>query len=330
MRLSNSSKRILSAAFLQARTSFAEVARQLGVREHSVRQALSHLKEQGVIKVFPVINVHALGYTDYCMFLSLEPKSKTSRAQLLEFLLRSPLTAWVGELGGEFQYTASLFTRNVSELDPFLRSLARYSKGGLVEKAFAIRLNWISFRPKYLWSGKAKIETLNRANNVPFAEIDKEDHLLLRQMAAEPDKNEAQLARSLSLPSTTCGYRLRRLEEKGVIVGYRYQYDPSLIGFTCYRLLIYETYSSSNLVERLYKYSVDHENITGFVRCMGNWDYEIHVEVSSPRQLPEIVNDIYDLFGDSIRTIRTLSDVATHKACTYPFARDERILVERS
>lgn len=54
---------------------------------------------------------------------------------------------------------------------------------------------------------------------------------LLRQLATDPRMSIAQLARKVGLSAPAVRERLRRLEEAGLIRGYRLELDPRALGF---------------------------------------------------------------------------------------------------
>lgn len=62
------------------------------------------------------------------------------------------------------------------------------------------------------------------------AELDGLGRRLLRLLAADPRRNASELARELGVSAPTVRDRVRRLEEAGVIRGYRLDVDPAALG----------------------------------------------------------------------------------------------------
>jgi Lrp/AsnC family leucine-responsive transcriptional regulator len=61
-------------------------------------------------------------------------------------------------------------------------------------------------------------------------ELDSFDHAILRELAADGRLPAAELARRIGLSKTPVLARIRRLEEAGVILGYRANLDPVKLG----------------------------------------------------------------------------------------------------
>jgi Lrp/AsnC family leucine-responsive transcriptional regulator len=63
------------------------------------------------------------------------------------------------------------------------------------------------------------------------APVDRTDRALLRLLQADARMTAAQLAEQVSLTTSPCWRRVRRLEEGGYIRGYRAELDPARLGF---------------------------------------------------------------------------------------------------
>ena len=62
------------------------------------------------------------------------------------------------------------------------------------------------------------------------APLDRTDRALLRLLQADARMTAAQLAEQVSLTTSPCWRRVRRLEEGGYIRGYRAELDPARLG----------------------------------------------------------------------------------------------------
>lgn len=319
IRLSDTQRTILSSVMLRARTPLAKVARELKLREHTIRYCLDELREAGVIRPFALIDVHALGFTDYCLFFSLRSDSRASRNRLMQLLVQSPQTAWVAELSGEFSHTVSLFARDIVDVQRFLESLASAKCGALEEKAFAVRVSWSNFRCKYLWAGRSSVNELVRRSGSQPQVLDALDARLLATLSTQGLLPNAKLAKLLDIAESTLSYRMKRLEQRKVILGYLYYVDAQQLGYQTARLLVYERHTQPDLSQQLQRFARAHPHITGFVHCVGSWDYELNLEVPNAKAVNEIAEQVQERFEKGVRTIRPLQLVETQKIALYPF-----------
>jgi len=320
VKLSETQQEILSVASLQANSTASEIGAQCGRSEAQVRYTLDSLRRSKLVRTFPVINIHSLGYTDYCIFLTFEPGKLGGRSRLLTYLCDSPNTAWVAELAGEYSHTVSLFAKNIGDVDIFLVNCAKAMRGGIIKKSFAIRESWTLFPfNKKQASSRAKVRTITRESKVNTQGIDELDWKILECICNHPDEPSAAQARRLKIPPATFIYRLKQLSQRHILLGHAIYVESHLLGLYAYRILILERSVSPDLRKRLFDFAAKHLKISSFVHCVGDWDYELTVEVASPPDLLTIVDEIDDCFGAEILTIKTTALLNTTKIDLFPF-----------
>lgn len=321
MKLSPTQAKVISSVGLQADSTTQEIAKECKLREHVVRYALSELMHSGYAQAFPIVNIHALGYTDYCVFLTLTSENRASRQRVLKFFSKSERTAWVAELSGEYHYTVSIFARDIFEVDSYFRELADAVPGVVVEKTLAIRISWTTFRSKYLANHRSKVECVTRSQAAGVEILDQTDHAILQAIAENPLAPRTHQARAAAIPVTTLHHRLKNLQARGILLGTVFFVDMVRLGVHSFRLLIQAKSSTHKLTQALWDFSFKHPNIVGFVHCFGAWDYELNVEVRDPSELARIHDEIEDIFGREIRSLRTVTVLGTPKTQAYPFRR---------
>src|SRR5215213_1469247 len=123
--LSAADRLILSAVHLDANRPIASIVRLTGVRAHTGQYSLASLRESGLIRRRPIIDVHRLGYAQYACFLNVRFASAGARERLLGFFSSSPHISHVFELGGEYQYGVVLTVDDFYRVHWFLRAVAR-------------------------------------------------------------------------------------------------------------------------------------------------------------------------------------------------------------
>src|SRR3954447_8465167 len=89
-KLSATDRLILSAVHLDADRPISAVARLTGVRAHTVQYTLACLRDSGLIRRRPVIDVHRLGFAQHAFFLNVRLASVGARERLLGFFSGSP------------------------------------------------------------------------------------------------------------------------------------------------------------------------------------------------------------------------------------------------
>ena len=320
MKLTDKEKRILASAQLQADASFATIARETGFRAHTVRYALTRLRERKVLTPHMIVNLTRLGFTEYHVLFSLAPESHRQTTQFLAYLVASEQVTWLAPLAGDYQYIMLICARDITEVIAFFDAISERFGDIICEKAFSIRLSLTYFRRKYLYRPRQRREaiTIERASSV--VDLDPLDHAILAALSASPDLPWQSIARTLRLPHSTLTDRITRLRRQGVIVGFLYALSFLKYETTMFRLLIDFKGVNHTVRATLARYCTQHPYITSYTETIGSWDFEIGVELEQPDQVREIAEGIYELFGRDLHTIKVLSRFENLKWQPYPLA----------
>lgn len=111
--------------------------------------------------------------------------------------------------------------------------------------------------------------------------IDATDRAILRELTIDGRLSNVELASRVGLTPAPCLRRVRRLEESGVIAGYRARLDPvaSEREF-CVYVLVQITVTSRAVVDEFEAKVASYEEVTEMRRVYGEIDYVIRVDVA--------------------------------------------------
>lgn len=307
MTLSENEVAELAVVELHADMPLAEIRKQTNHRSHTIRYNLKRLEDRGIISKAPFIDVYPLGYTAHAIFFSIAPSSSLSKEKFLRSLQGNPNVQWLAELGGDYQYVATLFVRHPLEIQQFFDSINQKFGAILFEKTISTRLSFTQFNRKY-FGGKP--DSLTFGSTTPQT-INETDHQILSSMANNT---------KLHIPQSTLRARKTRLKEKRIFLGEFYQVNAALIGRQTFEVLVSAKGASQTLRESLFNFSMAHKHIVHFVSCLGEWDYEIGIEVPDGQTLLSTLQEITEKFGDQLVSMKTLSLFQNLKYLLYPFA----------
>lgn len=111
--------------------------------------------------------------------------------------------------------------------------------------------------------------------------IDATDRAILRELTVDGRLSNVELASRVGLTPAPCLRRVRRLEESGVIAGYRARLDPVAAGRDfCVYLLVQITMTSKEVVDQFEEMVASYEEVTEMRRVYGEIDYVIRVDVA--------------------------------------------------
>ena len=113
-----------------------------------------------------------------------------------------------------------------------------------------------------------------------MAEIDKIDRRLLRALQADGRAAVTSLADTLGLSATPCQRRIRRLEDAGIISGYRAEIEPRRLGLNVQAFVqVSLTSHEEKLVDAFHHALAARPEVVAAYAMSGEMDYLLHILV---------------------------------------------------
>lgn len=123
-----------------------------------------------------------------------------------------------------------------------------------------------------------------------LAKYDDIDHKILRTVTENGQASIVELAKKIKMTSKAALYRLRRLENKSIILGYNALIDTNKLGYSFYKI---DFYLSDILnLKRMFEFAKQYKNIVYRMRTIGGPDFEIEVMVKNVFEMKELINEI--------------------------------------
>ncbi len=318
-KLTSNQEKILSALDLQGTLPLRELKKTTGLKEHTIRYCLKGLEEKKMLSVIPFLNVNCLGFSHYGIFFSLGTVKRTTHSALLDYLLKSENVSFLCELGGDYQYEITVCARDIGEVEKFLAELVAKFGSIFAGKSIGSRIRLIHFRFKYLFEIKGPERTLTWGVCEKREKIDDLDHQILSVMSNERIISATDLSRKLGIPYSTAEYRIRGLEEKGIIAGYVMLLDTERLGYQSFLVTVVSKGFGSVLEKKFRTYCLKNPYIRFLVENFGEWDYELGIETDNPQNVTATMQELAEIFGAEIHGMKVLPVFRYLKVSNYPF-----------
>lgn len=322
LRLSKKEQAVLAAIEFDADAPLVEFEKPLRMPVSTIRYHVNNLLQRRIVRYYPFINTLALGYTPYSIFFALTPHGKKQERALIEALQKHSEVSWCAQFGGPYQFCVTILTKGLGDITKFLDKLADKFGDLFSKKQIVGQTSFTLFQTKYLYEASKADRYLTWNRPETLCEIDSLDGKILSGVLSPTFESRRELARALGTPIATVDGRLRKLREKEIIQGALYLIIPQNLSMFCFKLLVHAQGLSTKLHQELFKFCHSHKNITTLIRCVGSWDYEIGVEVSSSEEILDITHELQTHFGETITLIEELSQFREHKVCCYPFSEE--------
>jgi len=308
----------------QSDISVRELAELLDQRDHVIRHALLKLEQEEFFRREVIVNQVLLGWSSYCINLSLQSKGPSAHKLLIDTLKKSPRVTWVAETGGDYQYEITILGRNELEIAAFLDELPKISKTSFLKKNVYIETNFFTFGSKYLLP-ELPSNNLPHAlvNNIPErVEWDETDHVVLWTLCNGDYKNFNEAARIAGIPMTTFDYRVKKLEKLGVISRRICVINQEMCGAHMHHVYLSTSCANSVIIPKLVSFCRNHRNISAMIRTLGIHDYQLICYMLHSDTTSALVRELENEFADELADYRVVPVLNIHKRISFPFPKD--------
>jgi Lrp/AsnC family leucine-responsive transcriptional regulator len=147
-------------------------------------------------------------------------------------------------------------------------------------------------------------------------EIDKN---IIKQLKDNARLTNLEVGEKLKLARNTIKYRIKKLEENGVIQGYKLFYHPQQIGYQSYKLLISMNNLSQKQEKQFFSFAQQNKNIIFAHKNLGKWNYEFEIEIEDMIKLQEIIIKLRVRFRENIIDYALFPILHDYKINLFPY-----------
>ncbi|HHE36432.1 MAG TPA: Lrp/AsnC family transcriptional regulator [Candidatus Woesearchaeota archaeon] len=127
-----------------------------------------------------------------------------------------------------------------------------------------------------------------------------------------------ELSRRLNITPKTVTTRIRELEKKKIIIGYRTMFDLEKLGYQYFKLHINLHNVTEEKEKQFRAYVKRHPNIIYDNEVLGGDDFEIEIQVETLNDLRKIIADIKTKFSEIIKNYHYMLFCKEHKFVFLP------------
>ena len=318
--LDKTDRRLLLELDRNSREPFATISKRLRVSEETLRYRFARLEETKIIlSTLAVIDAGKLGASYFKVLIKLHNIDESTVSKLIRSLTDNASVNWVARLDGLYDVGFTIRVERIVELSNFLDQLKSNNHQYIHRLVVAINIQ-VDFLPRdYLLQRTSRIDK-RVAYTTPKAlvTVDELDSAILRILATDTRKPAAAIARTTGVTTETILQRIRKLEERGVILRYIITLNPGAAGILNYYTLLYLNNVSEERLGEFREHCLRHPNMVYLIKALGEWDFELNVEVEDVREYRALMMDLTRQFSDIIRDYYTLHVLELHKFTLAP------------
>lgn len=320
VKLDKKDMKILYELDKNARQSYSQLAKKVQLSQEAIRYRINQLIKQEVIqKFFTIIDSSKLGFVFYKILLKLHNVNESRVEELIDYLSKNKNICWLATLDGNYDIGIVIKAENILQLNNMLEELNKKFSSYINKKVFSVNILGEYLDRDYLIE-KARFVEYKPSYSAEHGEyiIDKTDIKIIQNLTEDGNKNSVEIAKELGISADTVLQRKKRLESEGVIKKYDIVLNHDKLNQIHYKVLIYLNNFPPEKVSKFLNHCRSESRIVYIIKALGEWNYEIDIEVKNNEQYRKIMMDITNSFSDIIRDYDALIVRKIHKYNLYP------------
>lgn len=294
-------RKIILELDTNARASFSEIGKKLGIGKNNVQYRIKRLLEDGVIKKFVTqFSLGTLGLFLGKFYLQLSGFSKETEKELYDYLLNAKRISWVAKCEGRWDLMIGAYVESLNQLNQIKQDFFKKYEKYITAYDVVFLVEGYSSQRTYLLNKKSTPKKIERFIGAEKIELDDKDKKILRLIANNARFNYLDVARNLNLNIKTVQRRIKDLEKNGVIQGYVTFLDTKKIGYNFFKLCIYlQNYQLK--FNSFLRYCMEIPNVIHIIESLGPWEVELEIETESLEDFYNLTHTIRNDFSDIIK-----------------------------
>ncbi len=315
-------KRILYELDLNARQTDKEIAKKVGLSRESVRYRIQKLVDEGYINNFiTILNSMKLGFDWYRTFFKFQNITLEKENEIINWFEKN--ASWITKVEGKWDLNTGIFCRNIYEYRDLIEEfLLKYSKNIERYEVAMVTHMW-HYHRDYLLGRQHKTST---AEIMGFAskkeykteKIDEVDYRILEILLKNARMKTIDIARKAKTTEIVVRYRIKKMIEKGIILGFRSFLNIQKLGYQYFKLHVTLQDLTPEKKENLLNYIHKHPNTIYTTELVGGADLETEFQVASNEEFYRCLQELRKEFGDIIRDYEFMQYTKEYKFTYLP------------
>ncbi len=298
-------KKILFELERNARQTDQEVARKVRLSRESVRYRIHQMEKEGYINYFmTLINTMKLGYDWYRTFFKFQNVTLEKEEEMITWLKKR--ASWITRVEGIWDLNTAIFCKNVYEYRDIINEfLMQYSAFVESYNVAIVTRMWIYQKNYLLHKTQKNVEPIvmgfDSCKDRQVEAIDEIDYSILGVLMKNARMKNRDIARQINVTEIMVRYRIKKLIEKGIIIGFRPFLNIPRLGYIYFKIHFTLQNLTTEKKKEIFAYIHQHPNTAHTTELVGGSDLETEFQVQSNQEFYDCIKEIRTKFADNIK-----------------------------
>jgi len=268
----------------------------------AVEYRIEQLTKKGVITSFnTAINPHRMGYKLFKVYMKLRniPEEKN---KLFKYLQGCGSVYWMGECSGSWDLIFAAFAQNDYQFYELKNELISRFSSIIIEEDGEILID-VKQYPKMYFTNKIHYP-VQFGGEVVHSELEGVDYQILSQIVNEARLPVNEIARKIKSTPIIVRNRLKKLEEKGIIIQYRLGINLNILGKELYKVILRLDRYTKEDERKLLTYVSSLPQTQYLIRNL--WQIELEFVVDNFQDYYQLIENLKKEFCYVIRSVESV------------------------
>ncbi len=314
--LDKKDKDLLYLLDVNGRLTYSQLAKKTKMSKQLVKYRIRRLENEGFIKgYFPMIDTRMLGYTTFRVYLKFRNLTMDKKEKIIKYL-KDQKNIWaVVLIAGKWDVALGISVKDLYEYYEIWEEILKNYLSNIADYKTSIYSPIYHYSKAYLIekNDESKVRILGSKGKI---DIDNKDLRILVALSKNARISLIDLSQKVKLTAESVSYRIKQLEKKGIIQGYRAMIDVSKMGYEFYKAEIRLT--SYDKMNDILNYCHMHPNIYQVDKTIGGETLEMEFHVKSLKEMLLLIEDFENRFPEIIEKFDYITVLSEEKTVYMP------------
>lgn len=288
--------KILSILDWNGRIPLNTLAKMVRSNKDVVAYRIKKLEEQRIIvRYYPVVDMAKLGYHTIRLYFDLEEMSASEEVAFVAFLDKDIGAGLIFRMDYPYRYGILHWVKSVYDVNGLIQAIKQKLGKRLTRYNHTLFYAFKLYPRDYLFGKKFHEKNFSFQPREKGA-YDSSDFTILKELSHNARLSTVKIAHNIGIPQTTVSSKIRAMEKRGIILGYRADIDFIKLGYINYFLEMY--LDTNENITQIEAWADAHRNVMWLQKIIGTCDLEIEVEVKDRAELEQLLNELRTRFAN--------------------------------
>src|SRR3989338_6123762 len=301
---------------VDGRMTYSQLAKKTQISKQLVSYRIERLEKEGFIKgYYTMIDTSKLGFTTFRVYLKFRNLIPEKKKEIVHYLKQQGKIWAVVLLAGKWDIALGVAVKDIYDFYTVWDKLLEDNLESIFDYKISIYSPIYHYSKGYLIGKKdgSQIRVLGGNEKTNF---DEKDIKILINLSKNARISLLDLSEKLKSSPESISYRIKQLEKRGIIQGYRAMIDVNKLGYEFYKTEI--RLSSYMGFQKVLAFCHTHPNIYQVDKTIGGETLEIEFHVKNLKEMLKIMEDFEKEFPKLIERFDYLTVLSEEKTTYMP------------